>query len=568
MPKHFTAEAWAAMNQAAQKEILSHYRLAYLATKHVNWCPALGTVLANDEVKGGLSERGGHPVERRKLSQWSLRIQPYAERLLKGLETIDWPTSIKEIQRNWIGKSEGAEVSFATSVDAFGPIDIYTTRLDTIYGVTFIALAPEHPMLAKMIDRQIRDIEKNKNPFDISPETDLILGMETANHVPDGPKKLRVKQLKAYIENAKNLSARARQQEQSVSGVFTGYYAIHPITGKKIPIFAADYVLMHYGLGAIMGVPAHDQRDYLFAKHFNLPILQVINHNKGNEQAYEGKVGKLINSGDLTGLSIADAQQEILHLLAAKKQAIGTTKYRIQDPVFARQRYWGEPVPIYFNNKIPEPLPEKKLPLRLPNIDSYKPTNTGQPPLARANNWRFEGHPLETSTMPAWAGSSWYFLRYLDPNNTKECAGKEALNYWENVDLYIGGKEHATGHLIYARFFTKFLYDVGHVPFQEPFEKLFNQGMVQSFSKLVYRIQGTNQFVSHGLRKNYKTTPLRVNIDFVNKHVLDIAAFKAWRPDLADATFILENGKYICGELLEKMSKSKHNSISPETDYT
>ncbi len=557
----FTAAEWCSMSPEKQQKVLGCYRLAYVAAQYVNWCPALGTVLANDEVKDGRSERGGHVVERKKMMQWCLRMRPYADRLLSGLEQLDWPSSIKEVQRHWIGKSKGVEVVFASAEKALGSVHVFTTRLETIFGVTFVALAPEHPLVEKIVRFQEAAIEKSNNPSTISPETDLMLGMEVMNAVPESPSKLWLKRLKAYLAHAKNIAVRARVMEAGPSGVFTGCYAVHPLTGKKVPIFVAAYVLMDYGLGAVMGVPAHDERDYAFAKQFNLPVVQVI--GGGDKIPYEGKEGKMVNAGSLNGLSVGRAYEQLLSLLSAKGQARRSTQYRLHDPVFARQRYWGEPVPIYFKEGLPCPLPEKKLPLRLPQVDSYKPTQDGAAPLARAAQWEVDGWPLETSTMPSWAGSSWYFLRYMDPKNRRALAGLKALNYWQAVDVYVGGKEHATGHLIYARFFTKFLYDRGYVPMEEPFSRLFNQGMIQSFSQLVYRIKGTNKFVSHGLRKGYTTTALRVAIDLVKKRRLDVEAFKKWRPDLANATFILEDGEYICGALLEKMSKSKYNTISP-----
>ncbi len=556
----FTSTEWLNMSETEKQKILSHYRLAYLSPQTVNWCPALGTVLANEEVKEGLSERGGHPVIRKQMMQWSLRIQPYADRLLEGLDNLDWSESIKETQRNWIGKSQGVDITF-TLDKKLGNLQVFTTRIDTIFGATFLALAPEHPCIQKIITYQ----EATQNDFLLASEIDFSPEIEEmAMPIVDTTDALLLQQLKDYIAHTKCLSEKERMQQKDTPGMFTGHYAIHPLTLQKIPIFIADYVLMHYGLGAIMGVPAHDQRDYDFAKHFNLPIIQVIDQDNITESAYAEKEGKLIHSHFANGLSVAEAQQKIMQVLAEKKQGEKTIKYRLHDPVFARQRYWGEPLPIYFKEGIPTPLSEKELPLELPNINNYQPTTTGEPPLARAPQWHIGENPLETSTMPAWAGSSWYFLRYMDPENTQEFVSKKAYHYWQQVDLYVGGKEHATGHLIYARFFTKFLYDLGYISIDEPFQKLFNQGMIQNFSQLVYRIKDTNKFVSHGLHHQYDTTPLRIDINLVKNNRLDIEAFKQWRPDFNDATFILENGEYICGELLEKMSKSKHNSISPE----
>ena len=557
----FTSTAWKRMTPEEQEDILHHYRLAYLEEKIVNWCPALGTVLANDEVKEGFSERGGHPVERKKMRQWCLRITAYADRLLAGLEKLDWPEHIKEIQRHWIGKSEGVELTF-TCKDLKEDIKIFTTRLDTLFGVTFIALAPEHPIVEKIIAWQEENVKHIDQKLSFIPDIDA--SPVIANLASEHPTVVRLQALAKHVEEAKNRSEKTRlQQANQANGVFTGCYAVHPF-GGDIPIWVADYVLTGYGTGAIMGVPAHDERDYHFARKFHLPIVQVIKGTGDCKLPYEKKEGTLMHASFVNGLTVETAHKELFHVLKAKKQAKAMVHYRIHDAVFGRQRYWGEPCPIYYRNNRPYGLTEKELPLKLPPIDVYKPSETGAPPLARAKNWQnAQGYPLEKCTMPAWAGSSWYFLRYMDAHNERALVSRKAADYWGAVDLYVGGKEHATGHLLYARFFMQFLYDRGWLPMQEPFHKLFNQGMIQSYSCFAYRIKGSNQFVSHGLRHQYDTTPFRVDIKFVKKNVLNLKAFKAWRPDLAHATFILEKGKYICGRVLEKMSKSKHNTIDP-----
>ncbi len=531
----FTPEEWKAKTEKQQQELLMNYRLAYLADTMVNWCPELGTVLANDEVSEGFSVRGGHPVIRKTMKQWSLRITAYAERLLNGLNDIDWSDSIKEIQKNWIGRSEGGSLLFSLK-DSENKLEIFTTRPDTIFGATFMVLAPEHELVNVITTTECRE------------------------------------KVDAYVNWAKNRSERERMSEvKKVSGEFTGAYAINPFTGKPIPIWIADYVLMGYGTGAIMAVPAHDSRDFAFARHFNLPIIQVISKPGEEptapdtwEESYDSKEGICINSGFITGMKVKDAIHAILRKAEEMEIGTGQVNYRLRDAIFSRQRYWGEPFPIYYKDGMPYTLPESELPLRLPEVDAYLPTENGEPPLARAKNWTYNGYPLETNTMPGFAGSSGYYLRYMDPRNNKEYFSKEAVNYWQNVDLYIGGAEHATGHLIYARFWNKFLKDLGLSVAEEPFKKLVNQGMIQGRSSFVYRVNGTNQFVSFNLKKDYEVQPLHVDINIVDNDVLDIEAFKKWQPQFADAEFILENGKYICGWEVEKMSKSKHNVQNPD----
>ena len=532
----FTAEQWKAMSENEQQEVLMNYRIAYLSETMVNWCPALGTVLANDEVKDGLSERGGHPVERKMMKQWLLRISAYAQRLLDGLEKIDWTDSLKEIQRNWIGRSEGASVIFPLK-DHEETIEVFTTRPDTLWGATFMVLAPEHELVEKITTPE----QKEK--------------------------------VEEYVIKAKNRSERERMAEvKNVTGEFTGAYGINPLTGEEIPIWVADYVLSGYGTGAIMAVPAHDSRDFLFAKHFGLPIIQVV-IKEGEEpvdvseweESYDSKEGIMINSGFITGMKVKDAIKAVIKKIEEMGIGKGTVNYRLRDAIFSRQRYWGEPFPIYYKDGIPYPLDESELPLELPEVDKYLPTEDGEPPLARAKNWKTkEGYPLETNTMPGFAGSSGYYLRYMDPHNDKEYFSHEAVEYWRNVDLYLGGDEHGTGHLIYSRFWNKFLYDIRLAVEDEPFMKLINQGKIQGRSSFVYRIQGTNKFVSYNLRNQYETQALHVDIDMVDGDVLDIEKFKQWRPEFADAEFILEDGKYICGHEVEKMSKSKHNVQNPD----
>ena len=648
----FSAAQWKNMTEKEQQEVLMHYRLAYLSETMVNWCPALGTVLANDEVKEGLSERGGYPVERKLMKQWSLRITAYAQRLLDGLEKVDWPDSLKEMQRNWIGRSEGASLRFPLadppqSLQSYEGIEVFTTRPDTLFGATFMVLAPEHELIAEITTDEYRD------------------------------------SVEAYVAWAKNRSERERMTEvKKVTGEFTGAYAINPINGEKIPIWIADYVLAGYGTGAIMAVPAHDSRDFAFARHFNLPILQVV--GKAGEQdsdpaqwetSYDAKEGVMIHSGFLNGMQVKEAIRAAIDKLEAMGIGKGKVNFRLRDAIFSRQRYWGEPFPIYYKDGMPYPLPEDELPLKLPEVDKYLPTETGEPPLARAKNWKTkEGYPLETNTMPGFAGSSGYYLRYMDPHNQNEYFSKEANQYWRNVDLYIGGDEHAAGHLIYSRFWNKFLYDLGLACEPEPFKKLINQGKIQGRSSFVYRVNmekyaeyllwerikqmgmahevvrkykdGRRQFdfyhkakdliieiksrdkleklepyyeeyvketnkrlilipvadiienldvtineITQALEntqtgvifnqgeirelkplfvsKNIKdralySTPLHVDINLVDNDVLDIEAFKQWRPEFADAEFVLEDGKYICGYEVEKMSKSKHNVQNPD----
>ncbi len=532
----FTAEEWSVKTEKEQQGILMNYRLAYLSDTWVNWCPALGTVLANDEVKDGFSERGGHPVERKLMKQWSLRITAYAQRLLDGLDHVDWFDSLKEVQRNWIGRSEGSSTLFNLKGHA-DKLEVFTTRPDTLWGATFMVLAPEH---------------------------ELVLKITTSDKLADVEK---------YVTWTKNRSERERLAEvKNVTGEFTGAYAINPVNGEEIPIWIADYVLSGYGTGAIMAVPGHDSRDFKFARHFNLPIIQVV--TKENEEpsdpltwddSYDAKEGIMINSGFIDGKEVKDAIRVTIDWLEKKGFGKGEINFRLRDAIFSRQRYWGEPFPVYYKDGMPYVLDEKELPLELPAVDKYLPTESGEPPLARAKNWKTkEGYPLETNTMPGFAGSSGYYLRYMDPHNDKEYFSKKANEYWRDVDLYIGGDEHGTGHLIYARFWNKFLFDLGLACEDEPFKKLINQGKIQGRSSLVYRITGTNKFVSYNLRKDYKTTPLHVDINIVENDILDQEAFKKWRPEFENAEFILEEGKYICGWEIEKMSKSKHNVQNPD----
>jgi leucyl-tRNA synthetase len=527
----FSASDWKQLEENNKQEILLKYRLTYLAETTVNWCAALGTVLSNDEVKDGFSERGGHPVERKKMMQWSMRITAYAERLLQGLETLEWTEPIKEMQRNWIGKSIGAEMVFQVKGHDL-QIKVFTTRVDTIYGVTYLALAPEHDFVSTLIT----DSEKEK--------------------------------AEAYVETAKNRSERDRMSDvKTISGAFTGSYAINPFNGEEIQIWIADYVLAGYGTGAVMAVPAHDERDYNFARHFGLEIRQVIEGSMENG-SFPGKGGTIINSGILSGMEMRGAMDKAIAFLEERSIGRGKIQYRMRDAIFTRQRYWGEPLPVYFKNGFPYLMDEKDLPLVLPEVDKYLPTEDGEPPLGRAKEWVYpvggETYHLEKSTMPGWAGSSWYFLRYMDPNNTSQLVDSEKANYWGAVDLYIGGAEHATGHLLYARFWTKFLYDIGIIGFEEPFQKMINQGMIQGRSNFVYRIKGTNTFVSHGLKSEYETSAMHVDVNIVYNDQLNLDKFKSWRPDLADAQFILEEGKYICGAEVEKMSKSKYNVVNPD----
>ena len=570
---HFTAAEWNAFSEKKKQEVLMNYRIAYLADTMVNWCPKLGTVLANDEVVDGVSVRGGYPVVQKKMRQWCLRVSAYAQRLLDGLETIDWTDSLKETQRNWIGRSEGTEVEFKIWRDPSnlpclgeanegqkaplnrgdgGSFTIFTTRADTMFGVTFMVLAPESDLVAELTTpEQKEEVEK-------------------------------------YLDYVKKRTERDRQMDHKVTGVFSGSYAINPFTDEKIPIWIAEYVLAGYGTGAIMAVPAHDSRDYAFAKHFNLPIIPLIEGADVSEESYDAKEGIVCNSSSakfsLNGLTVKEA------IAATKKyvteQGLGRVKvnYRLRDAIFSRQRYWGEPFPVYYKDDMPYMIPKECLPLELPEIDEYKPTETGEPPLGRAKKWAWDTKtdtvvdkslidnktvfPLELNTMPGFAGSSAYYLRYMDPKNEKALVNKDIDEYWRNVDLYVGGTEHATGHLIYSRFWNKFLYDSGYSCEDEPFKKLVNQGMIQGRSNFVYRVEDEGadkgKFVSFGLKDQYTTTPIHVDVNIVSADVLDIEAFKAWRPEYNNAEFILENGQYKCGWAIEKMSKSMFNVVNPD----
>ena len=529
---HFTAEEWRAMDAKAKSDTLMNYRIAYLGNTMVNWCPKLGTVLANDEVSEGLSIRGGYPVEQKVMYQWCLRVSAYAPRLLDDLEGLAWSDSIKETQRNWIGRSEGAEMQFRIK-DSDVEMTIFTTRADTVFGVTFMVLAPE------------------------SKYVDMITTEEQREAV------------KAYRDEIKHKTERERMIDKKVSGVFTGAYAVNPLSGKEIPVYVSDYVLAGYGTGAIMAVPAHDSRDYAFARHFDLPIIPLIEGADVSEESFDAKEGRMINSEgpklNLNGMEVRDAIAATKRFI--EQEGIGKVKvnYRLRDAIFSRQRYWGEPFPVYYKDGIPCMLPVDKLPLLLPEIDKYLPTESGEPPLGRAKDWKTEdGYPLELNTMPGFAGSSAYYLRYMDPHNDEALVSPEANGYWRNVDLYVGGTEHATGHLIYSRFWNKFLYDLGKVCEKEPFAKLINQGMIQGRSNFVYRIKDTNTFVSAGLKKDYDVTPIHVDVNIVSNDVLDTEAFRRWRPEYADAEFILEDGKYVCGWAVEKMSKSMFNVVNPD----
>ena len=529
----FTADEWNAMTQVERNDVLMNYRIAYLGNTMVNWCPKLGTVLANDEVSEGLSLRGGYPVEQKMMRQWCLRVSAYAGRLLRDLDTIEWTESIKETQRNWIGYSEGAEMTFPVA-DSDKSLLIFTTRADTIFGVTFMVLAPESMYVDEVVTPDQRAA------------------------------------VDAYLDEVKHKTERERMIEKKVSGVFTGSYAVNPVTGKNIPIYVSDYVLAGYGTGAIMAVPAHDSRDYAFAKHFDLPIIPLIEGADVSEESFDAKEGIMTNSSNerlqLNGLQVKEAIAKTKQYI--EEAGIGHVKvnYRLRDAIFSRQRYWGEPFPIYYDdNNQPQPLDESELPLLLPEVDKFLPTETGEPPLGRAKNWvTADGHPLELNTMPGFAGSSAYYLRYMDPHNENELVSHEANEYWRQVDLYVGGTEHATGHLIYSRFWNKFLYDYGFVCEAEPFRKLVNQGMIQGRSNFVYRIKDTNTFVSFNLKDKYDVTPIHVDVNIVDKDTLDLELFRQWRPDFKDAEFILENGKYICGWAIEKMSKSMFNVVNPD----
>lgn len=526
----FTAEQWNAFDERQKAAALMNWRIAYQGETSVNWCPKLGTVLANDEVKEGYSVRGGHPVEQKKMTQWQLRVSAYAGRLLDDLESLDWTDSLKDMQRNWIGRSQGCEMVFKTyNGEKEYDVTIFTTRADTVFGVTFLVLAPESDWVEKL----------------------------TATD--------RKAEVEAYLAQARKKTERERiSQTKTVAGVFSGSYAVNPLTGEKVPVWISEYVLSGYGTGAIMAVPAHDSRDYAFAKAFNLPIIPLIEGCDISESSFDAKEGTMCNSGFLNGMSVKEAIPAAIDYVESHGLGHRKVNYRLRDAIFSRQRYWGEPFPICYRDGIATPLPEDKLPLRLPEIDKYLPTETGEPPLARAKDWNYEGNPLETSTMPGFAGSSAYYLRYMDPHNPDALVSREADEYWRNVDLYIGGTEHATGHLIYSRFWNKFLYDLGYVCEKEPFRRLINQGMIQGRSNFVYRIIGTNTFVSYGLKDKYETTEIHVDVNIVNNDRLDTEAFRRWMPDFADAEFILENGEYICGWAIEKMSKSMFNVVNPD----
>lgn len=526
----FTAEQWQAYSEKEKSDALMNYRIAYQGETTVNWCAGLGTVLANDEVKDGLSVRGGFPVEQKKMKQWQLRVSAYAGRLLEGLDKIDWTDSLKEMQRNWIGKSNGCEAVFKCyNGETEHDVTIFTTRADTMFGVTFMVLAPESDLVP------------------------LLTAPDQKEAVDE------------YLAAVKKKTERERiAQTKTVTGVFSGSYGVNPMTGDKVPIWISEYVLAGYGTGAIMAVPAHDSRDYAFAKKFGLPIIPLIEGCDVSDESFDAKEGKMINSGFLNGLDVKEAIPAAIDYV--EKHGIGHRKvnYRLRDAIFSRQRYWGEPFPIYYKDGIPTPVPFEKLPLQLPEITEFKPTENGEPPLARAKDWTYEGYPLETSTMPGFAGSSAYYLRYMDPHNNEALVDRKVDEYWRDVDLYIGGTEHATGHLIYSRFWDKFLFDLGYVCEDEPFRKLVNQGMIQGRSNFVYRIVGTNTFVSLGLKDQYETTEIHVDINIVRNDKLDLEAFKKWRPEFADAEFILENGEYVCGWAVEKMSKSMYNVVNPD----
>jgi len=529
--ERFKAEGrWEGLSEKEQSDLLMQYRIAYLGETAVNWCPKLGTVLANDEVKEGYSVRGGFPVEQKKMKQWQLRVSAYAERLLSGLDRLDWTDSLKEMQRNWIGKSQGAEMVFHVfNGDKEYEMTIFTTRADTIFGVTFMVLAPESEWVEKLTTPEQKEA------------------------------------VEAYLQQAKKKTERERIAEtHKATGVFTGSYAINPVSGQKVPVWISEYVLAGYGTGAIMAVPAHDSRDYVFARTFHLPIVPVIEGSDISESSFDAKDGIMCNSGFLNGMTVKEAIPAAIDYIEAKGLGHRKINYRLRDAIFSRQRYWGEPFPIYYKDGIPCAMPYEELPLQLPEVDKFLPTESGEPPLARAKDWTYKGYPIETSTMPGFAGSSAYYLRYMDPHNDEALVGREADEYWRDVDLYIGGTEHATGHLIYSRFWNKFLYDCGYVCESEPFKKLINQGMIQGQSKFVYRIKNTNTFVSSGLKDQYDTTEIHVDVNIVSGDRLDTEAFRRWMPDFATAEFILEDGEYICGSAIEKMSKSMFNVVNPD----
>ena len=550
---HFTADEWNAMTRTEQLQVLMNYRIAYLGETMVNWCPQLGTVLANDEVVDGVSERGGYPVVQKKMKQWCLRVSAYAQRLLDGLENIDWTDSLKETQRNWIGRSEGTEMEFSVK-DSDVKFTIFTTRADTIFGVTFMVLAPESELVARLTTEAQRA------------------------------------EVEAYLEATKKRTERERIADRRVTGVFTGSYAVNPVTGDAIPVWVSDYVLAGYGTGAIMAVPAHDSRDYAFARHFNLPVIPLIEGADVSEESFDAKEGTVMNSPregvqalhgfSLNGLSVTEAIAATKKFVTEHNLGRVKVNFRLRDAIFSRQRYWGEPFPVYYKDGQPHLIPEDCLPLQLPEVTKFLPTETGEPPLGNATRWAWNEEtrtvvdnadidgvkvfPLELSTMPGFAGSSAYYLRYMDPHNNQALVSSEANAYWQQVDLYIGGSEHATGHLIYSRFWNKFLFDLGVACKEEPFQKLVNQGMIQGRSNFVYRIKNTNTFVSLGLKDQYDVTPLHVDVNIVQNDRLDLEAFKAWRPEYADAEFVLENGEYICGWAIEKMSKSMYNVVNPD----
>lgn len=549
----FTADEWNSWDDKRQQEVLMNYRIAYLGETMVNWCPKLGTVLANDEVVDGVSERGGYPVVQKKMKQWCLRVSAYSQRLLDGLNTIDWTNSIKETQRNWIGRSEGTEMEFSVK-DSDVKFTIFTTRADTIFGVSFMVLAPESELVHQLT----------------TPEQKA--------------------EVEAYLEATRKRTERERIADRKVSGVFSGSYALNPFTGDAIPVWISDYVLAGYGTGAIMAVPAHDSRDYAFARHFNLPIIPLIEGADVSEESFDAKEGivmnspaagkKALNGFSLNGLSVKEAIAATKKFVTEHQLGRVKVNFRLRDAIFSRQRYWGEPFPVYYKDGMPQMVPEACLPLQLPEVTKFLPTETGEPPLGNATCWAWDTEnncvtensridqktvfPLELSTMPGFAGSSAYYLRYMDPRNEQALVDKKVDEYWQNVDLYIGGSEHATGHLIYSRFWNKFLFDLGVSCKEEPFQKLVNQGMIQGRSNFVYRIKDTNTFVSLGLKDQYDVTPIHVDVNIVQNDVLDLEAFKAWRPEYASAEFILENDKYICGWAIEKMSKSMYNVVNPD----
>lgn len=550
---HFTADEWKQMSEVEKQQVLMNYRIAYLGETMVNWCPKLGTVLANDEVVDGVSERGGYPVVQKKMKQWCLRVSAYAQRLLDGLDHIDWTDSLKETQRNWIGRSEGTEMEFSVK-DSDLKFTIFTTRADTIFGVTFMVLAPESELVQQLT----------------TPEQKA--------------------EVDAYLDATKKRTERERIADRRVTGVFTGSYAVNPFTGDAIPVWVSDYVLAGYGTGAIMAVPAHDSRDYAFARHFNLPIIPLIEGADVSEESFDAKEGTVMNSPvegkntlhnfSLNGLTVKEAIAATKKFVTENNLGRVKVNFRLRDAIFSRQRYWGEPFPVYYKDGMPQMVPAACLPLELPEVTKFLPTETGEPPLGNATRWAWDTvancvtensridnqtvFPLELSTMPGFAGSSAYYLRYMDPTNDKALVGEEADKYWQNVDLYIGGSEHATGHLIYSRFWNKFLFDLGVSCKDEPFQKLVNQGMIQGRSNFVYRIKDTNTFVSLGLKDQYDTTPIHVDVNIVQNDVLDVEAFKQWRPEYATAEFVLEDGKYVCGWAIEKMSKSMYNVVNPD----